>query len=239
MRDARYGLRGVRVGEASNPGPPRRIRDPSEAIIDSLERELIMVDSDEEPLVHPVVGRSVIPKLIPTVPSKQCVRVVEASHPGPLDTQLDSTAGLTCTEERGSAFQGCEVVAMNVGDSDDALEAHVSVAVQRVSHLAPPNDSSGVVPERRLRLVGIDQQVDFLVDAGMSARSNGGRNVVPRVAGAESVADSTQVDPESSECALESTVPATRSAVLVAGRGLEDVHDALEFAIWRTGSFAT
>ena len=91
MRDARYGLRGIRVGEASNPGPTRRIRDPSKAIIDSLERELTMVDSDEEPLVRPSVGRNVIPRLFQTVPSEQCVRVVEASHPGPLHTQLDST----------------------------------------------------------------------------------------------------------------------------------------------------
>ena len=49
-----------------------------------------MVDSDEEPLVCPSVGRNVIPRLFQTVPSEQCVRV-EASHPGPLHTQLDST----------------------------------------------------------------------------------------------------------------------------------------------------
>ena len=57
MRDARCGLRRIHVGEASNPGPTRRIHDPSKAIIDSLERELTMVDSDEEPLVRPSVGR--------------------------------------------------------------------------------------------------------------------------------------------------------------------------------------
>ena len=51
-----------------------------------------MVDSDEEPLVRSAVGRNVIPRLTQTVPSEfQCVRVVEASHPAPLDTQLDST----------------------------------------------------------------------------------------------------------------------------------------------------
>ena len=72
-------------------GPLRRVRDPSEAIIDSLERELTIVDSDEEPLVRPSVGRIVIPRLFQTVPSEHCVRVVEASHPGPLHTQLDST----------------------------------------------------------------------------------------------------------------------------------------------------
>ena len=69
---------------------------------------------------------------------------------------------------------------MSAGDSDDDSEAHVSVAgptsrnseQPRVSHLGPPNDSSGVAPgeavpssergwnsHRRLRLVGIDRPV--------------------------------------------------------------------------------
>ena len=55
--------------------------------------------------------------------------------------------------------------------------------------------------------------------------SNGARNVVPRVAGVEFVADSTQVDPESSERAFECAVFASRSLS-------EDVHSALEFNLW-------
>ena len=59
----------------------------------------------------------------------------------------------------------------------------------------------------------------------VSKRSNGARNVVPRVAGVEFVADSTLVDPESGERALESAVHAARSVS-------EDVHGALEFNLW-------
>ena len=40
MRDARYGLRGVRVGEATHPGPQGRPRDTSDEVLDNLEREL-------------------------------------------------------------------------------------------------------------------------------------------------------------------------------------------------------
>ena len=36
-----------------------------------MERELTTVDSDEEPLVRPSVGRNVIPRLFQTVPSEQ------------------------------------------------------------------------------------------------------------------------------------------------------------------------
>ena len=338
MRDARYGLRGIRVGEASNPGPTRRIRDPSEAVIDSLERELTMVDSDEEPLVRPSVGRNVIPRLFPAVPSEQCATVVEASHPGPLHTPLNSMEwrvtptgstvpaslptlrraeepgstvpassraliaagqaepdnrcadredddcssassegetgdigddevpewgtlppefvpvgtrrplrtgtlldssvfGLVCTEKGGS------------GVGDDVSETIVSVAVQpRLSHVAPPNDHTGVAPgeavpfcgsgwnvHRRLKLVGIEApslEVSSLLSPtvpvpsrAVSQRSNGARNVVPRVAGVESVADSTLVDPEPCERAVESAVYAARSVS-------EDVHGALEFHLW-------
>ena len=43
MRNSRHGLRGVRLGEASNPGPPgRRTRDSAEEVLDNLERELTL-----------------------------------------------------------------------------------------------------------------------------------------------------------------------------------------------------
>ena len=63
-RNSRYGLRGCRIGEASNPGPPNaRIRPEgvSEAVIESLEEALTVVDrSDEEPLVRTMTGRHVV-----------------------------------------------------------------------------------------------------------------------------------------------------------------------------------
>ena len=55
---SRYGLRGVRVGEASNPGPSRE-RSPSD-ILCRLETVLTKLDSsDEEPLVRLASGRNV------------------------------------------------------------------------------------------------------------------------------------------------------------------------------------
>ena len=152
-------------------------------------------------------------------------------------TLLDSSAsGFVCTEEGSS------------GDGDDVSEKG---AVQpRVSHLGPPNDKTGAalgeaVPfcgssHRRLRLVGIDRSVSEapsmeissllpptvpVPSRAVSKRSNGARNVVPRVAGVEFVADSTLVDPESGERTLESVVHAARSVP-------EDVHGALEFNLW-------
>ena len=71
---ARYGLRGVRVGEASHPGPvasqvrPRmteeasvRERSPDEDTLDSLEVALTRTDSSDE--VRPTMGRNVLRKV--------------------------------------------------------------------------------------------------------------------------------------------------------------------------------
>ena len=63
MRDARYGLRGVRVGEATHPGPQRRPRDTSDEVLDNLERELRLMESDDEPLVRSTDGRNVVPRI--------------------------------------------------------------------------------------------------------------------------------------------------------------------------------
>ena len=60
MRNSRYGLRGVRLGEAS---PGRRTRDMSDEVLDNLERELRLIESDDEPLVRPTVGRNVVPRI--------------------------------------------------------------------------------------------------------------------------------------------------------------------------------
>ena len=56
-----YGLRGVRVGEASHPGPPDHT---PEDILSDLEAVLTRIDSsDEEALVRPTIGRHVIRKV--------------------------------------------------------------------------------------------------------------------------------------------------------------------------------
>ena len=54
-------LRGVRVGEASHPGPPGQ--SPNDILCD-LEAVLTRIDSlDEEALVRPTIGRHVIRKV--------------------------------------------------------------------------------------------------------------------------------------------------------------------------------
>ena len=69
VRQARYGLRGVRIGEATNPGRPKtRVRPPIseeavENILSGLEFELTLLESDDEPLVRPVDGRHVVPRI--------------------------------------------------------------------------------------------------------------------------------------------------------------------------------
>ena len=84
--DALYGLRGVRVGEASHPGPTRRRRvrsssvesswsGPDRTLLDDFERDLLAsglertagtqidVSSDDEPLLRPSSGRHVVPRM--------------------------------------------------------------------------------------------------------------------------------------------------------------------------------
>ena len=68
-RDARCGLREVRVGEASHPSPPsqgvRRAISVPEEVLDDLEAALTRIDSsgsDDEPLVRPSSGRNVMPR---------------------------------------------------------------------------------------------------------------------------------------------------------------------------------
>ena len=70
MRNSRYGLRGVRVCEASHPGPHgRRTRDISDEVLDNLERELRLIESDDEPLVRSTSGRNVVSRISSGEPS--------------------------------------------------------------------------------------------------------------------------------------------------------------------------
>ena len=54
VRSSRYGLRGVRIGEASHPGPPRTLRRLRST---STSHTQIEVSSDDEPLIPPNIGR--------------------------------------------------------------------------------------------------------------------------------------------------------------------------------------
>ena len=60
LTNSKYGLRGVREGEASNPGPARE-QSPEEIFLSELEAALTRLDSsDEELLVRPVSGKNVV-----------------------------------------------------------------------------------------------------------------------------------------------------------------------------------
>ena len=93
VRNSRHGLRGVRVGEASHPGPHgRRTRDVSDTVLDNLERELRLIESDDEPLVRSTSGRNVVPRISSGEAIGESLATVPAS-PVALET-----AGRSCAE---------------------------------------------------------------------------------------------------------------------------------------------
>ena len=57
-KKSRYGMRGCRIGEASNPGPPTQ--GVSEVVVESLEQVLTALDTDAAPQVRAITGRHVI-----------------------------------------------------------------------------------------------------------------------------------------------------------------------------------
>ena len=105
--NARYGLRGMRLGEASHPGPPvrrrRRVRSSSaqsgedgqgflsdvrraapSTSLDSTTQLPGQVDgavSEDEPLIRPNIGRHVLPRMEPDQPSSDAEIVLSATVP--------------------------------------------------------------------------------------------------------------------------------------------------------------
>ena len=93
MKNSRYGLRGVRVEKASHPSPHgRRTRDVSDTVLDNLERELRLIESDDEPLVRSTSGRNVVPRISSGEAIGESLATVPAS-PVALET-----AGRNCPE---------------------------------------------------------------------------------------------------------------------------------------------
>ena len=98
-REPRHGLRGVRVGEASHPGlTRRRLRSSSvevpesgpDTVVDDLSgprdltsprimRTQVDVSSDDEPLMRPVSGRHVVPRVTQTTRDRD--GVVDGQEP--------------------------------------------------------------------------------------------------------------------------------------------------------------
>ena len=93
----RYGLRGCRIGEASNPGPCRiRPEGVPEAVVESLEQALTAVDtSDEEPLVRSVTGRHVFRRVgEPEQSSEICITRLDSFDEVSMSTTLPRASHL-------------------------------------------------------------------------------------------------------------------------------------------------
>ena len=140
---ARYGLRGVRVGEASHPGPRQGVRRAAsvpEDVLDDLEAALTRIDSsatDDEPLVRPSSGRNVVPRRSTAEGSQgggrlRRLRVVSSSFQDVGSTVLE-TASLG--DVRGS-------------ESPIASTVQASSRAIRVRHGSP--QVSSTVPDSRI-----------------------------------------------------------------------------------------
>ena len=154
LRSARYGLRGVRIGEASNPGPPqvrpRFSEDGVENVLSSLELELTMLESDEEPLVRSVDGRYVVPRIHdtppPTVPASfrdlEAVErhprsvvssvldqstVMDSTHAVQVEIAADDAHGAGRIAVRVDDVRGRPPVAVDMTLADSDTESAVSV----------------------------------------------------------------------------------------------------------------
>ena len=69
-RNARYGLRGVRVGEATHPGPSQDLCRASEEIVNCLEFDLTRVDTTDEESTQ-LADRNVVRRLLDRRSSKK------------------------------------------------------------------------------------------------------------------------------------------------------------------------
>ena len=107
MGNARYGLRGVRVGEASNPGPPQiRIRprvDVVEDIIVSMEHDLTHHDSDDKLFGSAGSARNVVPRLCPAA-LDSVVSMSAPAHSIPTQVDREDASSVSSESFWGGAF---------------------------------------------------------------------------------------------------------------------------------------
>ena len=80
------------MGEATHPGPQGRPRDTSDEVLDNLERELRLMESDDEPLVRSTDGRNVVPKISSIVATEASERQGCDVHSLVHDEGVPSTA---------------------------------------------------------------------------------------------------------------------------------------------------
>ena len=149
--EAKYGLRGHRLGEASNPGPRSFLRRPgpfARNVVPRLGVEPV-VDCDEEPLLP------------------GCAHSFEESTVGP--TQLESATN--CPDSLGSLVSGGSgvVAGGNVHEQEANGDGNAEPTVPTISFRDVDSDATGAddmpdqevvhVARRRLVLLGLDDQV--------------------------------------------------------------------------------
>ena len=171
-RHSRYGLRGARVGEASNPGPRLLRRHPG-----ARGAARTLVDSDEEPLLHASRTISVSHSVLSTVP---------ASHDALCETgRRFPPVVATFLTEADSDDQNCgpEVVPV---DTDDEVDRMVDALHHDLEDHAfgPIADLNSSAPRKRSpvgREPRVSPAVEVSSDDEHMIRPINGRHVVPRL----------------------------------------------------------
>ena len=116
-------MRGVRVGEASNPGPSQAramfhdMEAAADGAIASLERELTSLDtSDDEPMVRPMVPRVANARF--PGHSQHLRRVPISRSITPISSTVPAASGDLQLMGRGRVADAVPVMDMSVNDSD-------------------------------------------------------------------------------------------------------------------------
>ena len=170
-RHSRYGLRGVRIGEASHPGPRLLRRYPGGF------RRVHDVSSDEEPLIPS--GRNVVPRLSgvdSTIPATPRALVQVGRELSPAVTEAETVFPPPTPEvsrEQGDVFQtGVTVVDMSSNDTDQeevggGLRGNRFAALSEAGDGGQHSGHRGRFPARR--------------SVGLGLTTRGGRFTQPRV----------------------------------------------------------
>ena len=128
VQDARYGLRGIRVGEASNSGSRSRSRSPVRA---TMEFDLTRLDSDDDPLVPPPSSTQGAVQPLPTwvdSPSEQTTHGdVNARH---VARRVDSRAVVEI-KNRFSPLEDAVNVTVGTADAISGSDTESEVPVRR------------------------------------------------------------------------------------------------------------
>ena len=154
-----YGLRGVRIGEASHPGPSarrrRRVRSssaqdhpsgPDPTLLDDLERDLVSVDaSEDEPLVRPNTGRHVVARMEVSVhdelPCRDTVRDDQSADTADIETlTVAASPRALVAAGVGDAVQPCSATSLLSMDTVHASRSVLALAGRDIFPQATEED---------------------------------------------------------------------------------------------------